>query len=287
MSIFSKCCMMFLMIFSLNVLLAQDIEYSPEFVDSFMVQQTLPDYVEGLTGGLSQEKIFKDQAWDVQQLRTTPSTPSIILLLPIIFLIIIVLKFLFTGFFKSSFSGIVNLNVFLLHYRNKKFSEQLPVFLLFTLRNIVIVLICQYLASIYFQQQSYFNWKHFAIGFLVISVFYILVYLMEYFVFNMIGIADMFRVYFTQYFIITTWVWTPLVLLILLLHLNNIQLDMNIILLLIVLPVFLSALIAVIRSILLWNGMWRDNLIYFFMYLCTFKIIPYLILTKLLDKYWL
>lgn len=287
MSIFSKCVLMVLVIFGMNMLNAQEIEYSPEFVDSFMIQQTLPEYVEGLTGGLSQEKIFKDPSWDVQQLRTVPSMPSIILLLPIILLIIIALKFLFTGFFKSSFSGIVNLNVFQLHYRNKKFSEQLPVLLLFILRNVVIVLICQYLATLYYHQEFYFNWKHFAIGFVVISFFYMLVYLMEYFVFNMIGIADMFRVYFTQYFIITTWVWTPLILLILLLHLNNIQLDMNIILLLIVLPVFLSSLIAIFRSILLWNGMWRDNLIYFFMYLCTFKIIPYLILTKLLDKYWL
>jgi hypothetical protein len=272
---------------SMNYVHAQEVNYSPEFVDTFMIQNTLPAYVEGLTGGLSQEKIFSEKTWDVQQVKTTPSTPSIVLLLPIILLIIIAIKFIFTGFFKSAFSGIVNLNVFQLHYRNKKFSEQFPVLLLFILRNIVIVLICQYLACLYFQQESLFNWKHFIIGFSVISIFYAVVYLMEYFVFNMIGIGEMFRVYFTQYFIITTWIWTPLILIILLLHINNIQLDTNITLLIFVIPILISAIIAVIRSVLLWNGMWRDNLIYFFMYLCTFKIIPYLILTKLLEKYWL
>lgn len=287
MSIFSKTLAVMLIVLAASAVSAQDVEYNPEFVDSFMIQNTQPVYVEGMAHQLSQNTIFSEDVYDVQQLKAHRSTPSIIFTLPVIFLIIIMLKFLFTGFFKSSFSGIVNMNVFQLHYRNKKFSEHLPLLLLFILRNIFIIIICQYLAFLHFQQEYYFNWKHFAIGFVVISIFYSLVYLMEYFVQNMIGIGEMFRMYFTQFFIITTWLWVPLIAVILLLYLNNIQLETNIIVAILILPVFLSSVIAVLRSVLLWNGAWRDNLIYFFMYLCTFKIIPYLLLAKFLKEYWL
>lgn len=287
MSIFFKYLIVLFALFNAYCLQAQEVVYSPEFVDTFMIQNTQAEYVEGLSNQLSQNTINADGNWDVQHLKKQVSTPSIVLLLPIIILIIIIQKFLFTGFFKSTFSGIVNMNVFQLHYRNKKFSEQIPLILLFILRNIAVVLICQYLAYLYFDQSKYLNWNHFLVGFLVINIFYISVYLLEYFVFNMVGVGDMFRVYITQYFTITTWVWIPLVLLALLLYLNNIQLDINVILLLVVFPALLSAIFAIIRSILLWNGMWRDKLIYFFMYLCTFKIIPYLILTKIIEQFWL
>lgn len=266
---------------------AQEVTYSPEFVDTFLIQNTQDLQISQITENVSDTKLNTQPVWDVQNLKISRSAPSVVLILPIIILLIIIIKFLFKSFYSSSLSAIVNGKVFQLHYRNKKFSDIIPLFFLFILRNIVMVIICQYLIFTAFNDNAYLNMRFFLTGFFLMSFFYTLLYAAEFFVQSVIGVSNIYKMYITQYYLITTWCWLPLIGVILILYLNGIHLSLDLIGLFLIIPLLIFAFWAIIRSIILWNGAWRDNLIYFFIYLCTFKIIPYLIIAKYIQDFWL
>lgn len=288
MSIFSKVrsCLFLVILMCYSWSYAQEVTYSPEFVDTFLIQNTQDVQMSQITENVSDSKLTTQPVWDVQNLKVGHSTPAVILMLPVIVLLIIIIKFLFKSFYSSSLSAIVNGKVFQLHYRNKKFSDIIPVFFLFILRNIVMVIICQYLIFMALKNNAYLSLRYFLTGFLMISVFYTILYAAEFFVQSVIGVGNNYRMYFTQYYLITAWCWLPLVGVILVLYLNGIHLSLDLLGLFLIIPVLISAFLAIIRSIMLWNGAWRDNLIYFFIYLCTFKIIPYLIIVKFIKDFW-
>lgn len=265
---------------------AQNVSYSPEFVDSFLIQNTQDVQMQQITENVSDSKLNIQPVWDVQSLKVSHSTPAVILLLPVIVLLIIMIKFLFKSFYSSSLSAIVNGKVFQLHYRNKKFSDIIPLLFLFILRNIVMVIICQYLVFMALKDTAYLSLTYFLTGFVLFSLFYIVLYVAEFFVQSIIGVSNIYRMYFTQYYLITAWSWLPLIGVILVLYLNGIHLSIDLIGLFLIIPLLIFAFLAIIRSVMLWNGAWRDNLIYFFIYLCTFKIIPYLIIVKLIKDFW-
>ena len=118
-------------------------------------------------------------------------------------------------------------------------------------------------------------------------LFYAIKIVIEFFIHNIIGSGSYFRIYFTQHYLLTLWLSLPVLGLILIMYLNNIDLTMNLILLVFIMPLAFIALFSTIRSLMLWNGAWKHYLLYFFIYLCTFKIIPYLIITKLASSFWL
>lgn len=287
MSIFSKMKFIFILLLLLNItsVFAEDVSYSPEFVDTFLIQNSQNSQVSEIVDNVSDSKLNEKSVWDVQHLREKRTTPSLILILPVIVLLMIIMKYIFRGFFNTSMSSIANGKVFQLHYRNKKYSEPIPLFILFLLRNIALVMLCQYIVYVYLNDGVYLGLKYFGIGFVLITTFFSLLYLIEFIVQTAIGVGGIFRMYFTQYYLITTWSWMPLIAIILVIHLNGIHIGFNVIALLLAVPVLLFSILAIIRSIILLNTAWRDNLIYFFMYLCTFKIIPYLILLKIIKDF--
>jgi hypothetical protein len=61
---------------------------------------------------------------------------------------------------------------------------------------------------------------------------------------------------------------------------------MNLVLIFFMIPITIISVFSTIRSLMLWNGAWKHYLIYFFIYLCTFKIIPYLIIAKFASIFW-
>ncbi len=276
---------MLMLLMGITSVYAQEVTYSPEFVDSFMVQNSQDTQVSEIVDQVAGTGVSEKSVWDVQHLREKRTMPSLILMLPVVVFLIIIMKYLFKSFFNTSMSSIVNGKVFQLHYRNKKYSEPIPLFILFLLRNIVTVMLCQYLVYVYSNDSSFLGIKYFGIGFILITAFFSILYFIEYLVQNAIGVGEVFRMYFTQYYLITTWSWSPLILIILVMHLNGIHLGYNIITLILAVPVLFFSFLAIVRSIILLNGAWRDNLIYFFMYLCTFKIIPYLIILKVINDF--
>lgn len=283
---FRKLCFLLLLFISGQNTFAQKIEYNPVFVDTFLVKNseeiTLRNYIQKN----DVTNISSNSIWDVQQLKEATHLSSLIIITPLILLFLIILKFIFTNFFESSLLGLFNDKIFQLQYRNKKFSEILPLILIFIIRNTIIVLILQYLLSILLKQIKFLNIQTFLILFLITNLFFAIKVIAEYFIQNIIGIGSNFRIYFTQHYLITLWLSIPILTIILIMYLNSIELTMNLVLIFFMIPITIISVFSTIRSLMLWNGAWKHYLIYFFIYLCTFKIIPYLIIAKFASIFW-
>ena len=279
---------MYLLLIALLPLVAhaQPVEYSPEFVDTFLVQTADTEQVASVLDDLDMNAMSEAPEWDVQHLRARQYFPSLLVFIPVVLLLIILLKFSYKNFFLASLSGIVNDKVFHLHYRGKKFSENLPVVFFYLIRLMVITMIVQYCFYYFLNDNRFISLRYFLLSFVIVFTFYALKNLSEWLIQGMIGTGEAFRMYFVQQTLITGWLWLPALLAVLVLYLNNVKLPANWMLGIVVLPVLFSSIFAVIRGLLLWKAGWRDNFIYFFIYLCTFKFIPYLVLAKWVSNHW-
>lgn len=284
---FKNICLLLLVYCCSSYVIAQEKEYNPVFVDTFLIQNSQEATLQEITQKNDVSSISSNPLWDVQQLKEKTHLTSLVLITPILIFLLIILKFVFHNFFQSSLLGLFNDKTFQLQYRNKKFSEILPLILIFILRNSTIVLILQFLLSVILKRNQYLSIKTFLFLFLIANVFFAFKLVAEYFVQNVIQSGSIFRVYFTQHYLISLWLTLPFLALILIMYLNSIELTMNLVLLFFMIPFAIISLFSTIRSLMLWNGAWKQYFIYFFIYLCTFKILPYLIIAKFASAIWL
>ncbi|HUH74363.1 MAG TPA: DUF4271 domain-containing protein [Chitinophagales bacterium] len=284
---FKNICLLLLVYCCSSYVIAQEKEYNPVFVDTFLIQTSQEATLQEITQKNDVSSISSNPLWDVQQLKEKTHLTSLVLITPILIFLLIILKFVFNNFFQSSLLGLFNDKTFQLQYRNKKFSEILPLILIFILRNSTIVLILQFLLSVILKRNQYLSIKTFLFLFLIANVFFAFKLVAEYFVQNVIQSGSIFRVYFTQHYLISLWLTLPFLALILIMYLNSIELTMNLVLLFFMIPFAIISLFSTIRSLMLWNGAWKQYFIYFFIYLCTFKILPYLIIAKFASAIWL
>ncbi|MCO5231294.1 MAG: DUF4271 domain-containing protein [Chitinophagales bacterium] len=271
----------------LNNVSAQNREYSPEFVDSFLIQNSNNEAVSNIVVNIENDRVDDAPIWDVQQLKRQINNPSMLLGIPLILILLLFLKFGFKDFYHSSFLGLFNDKVFQLRYRNMRVSELIPILLVFLIRSIVLVIVCQYFLYYYLGAKIYLSNEYMLIGIGLAIIFFALKYLLEYIVMSIVGVSDRFKIYFTQHFIINTWLILPFAIIILVAYLNAFRFNSQSIIIIFVVPTLIIFTFSTIRAMILWKGQWKDYLIYFFMYLCTFKIIPYLILIKIVKEFWL
>lgn len=286
MSIFFKKIGMFIgFICLLQTVFAQEMDYNPVFLDTFLVQNAQEASVQDILHKNEAVSVSPKLFWDVQQLRERNHLSALVIVTPIILLLLIILKFIFNNFFQSSLLGLFNRKAFELQYFNKKFSEFFPLVLIFIIRNSTIVLILQFLLSFFLEKKSLMSIKTFAILFILTNLFYAIKVFVEYIMQNIIGSGNYFRMYFTQHYLLTLWLSLPILGLILIIYLNSIELTLSLMLVFFLIPFASIAIFSLIRSLMLWNGAWKHYLIYFFIYLCTFKIIPYLIIAKFASTF--
>ncbi|MCO5234411.1 MAG: DUF4271 domain-containing protein [Chitinophagales bacterium] len=289
MSIFSKIKYFYLLLvlFSVSYSHAQDKDYSPEFVDSFLIQNSHDAEISDIVGKIDHAKVRENTIWDVQKLKKERSSPAMLLGIPIIIILLLFLKFGFKDFYLSCFSGLLNDKVFQLRYRNMRVSELLPILLVFLIRSIALVLIGQFFLYHLLGEKIFLSVESMIVGIAFTTLFFSVKYFLEYLSMSIIGVSDKFKIYFTQHFILNTWLILPFILVILVVYLNSFHLNSQIITFVFILPIAIIFGFSIIRAMILWKGVWKDYLIYFFMYLCTFKIIPYLILMKIVQDFWL
>lgn len=288
MSIFFKAKVYLLVLFVISYSLADahEIEYNPATVDSVLVNHTDDVELESQIQLLEYDYIVKSPQWDIQQLKQEGPMSSLPLSLFIIVMIIVMIKIFYKDFYNSILTGIVNARIFQLDYSNKKYSKNFPLVLQFILKCALITFVGQYIVYVYTDGESYMDLKYFAGGMLLVMALFLTIYLAEYIVLKAIGIGDFFRIYFSQYNLITTWTWLPLFIFSYVFYLNDIHIEFNTLSMISIFSVFIFATLGAFRSLLISNGVLRNHLIYFFMYICTFKIVPYLLILKFIDGFW-
>ncbi len=266
---------------------AQENNYNPIFVDTFLIQNSQEASIQAIAKKNEAANISSKPIWDIQKLKERNHVASMVVIIPIILLLLIILKFIFANFFKSSMLGLFNRKVFEFQYSNKKFSEILPLILIFLIRNATFVLILQFILSLILKRTQLLNLQTFLFLLVITNIFFTIKVIAEFIIQNILGSGSYFRMYFTQHYLLTLWLSLPILALILIMYLNSIELTMSWILAILLIPISVIALFSTIRSLMLWNGAWKHYLIYFFIYLCTFKIIPYLIIVKFASIFWL
>ena len=285
MSIFSKLAIIFVCfaLLSFNPIKASEASYNPISVDTFLVQNAQQTEINEHIQSLSDTVLGKIQVWDIQNLKTDLKSPAIIWVFPLMLILWLIIKNYFKIFYNNILPGISSARSFQLSYQNKMYSDLLPLLILFLIRNMGFVVVVQFLMTAVTGSLRYLSTSVFLLGFILMTIFYIMTYFLEYIVQNAIGYSGRFRMYITQYLLITTWVVFPIIIILLIINLNKIDIRPIYLIMLVMFPLIITASFAIFRSIFARNEWRGGNLIYFFMYLCTFKLFPYLILVKYLK----
>lgn len=260
--------------------------YNPILVDS-MLKEKMSDTIIAEIHTISDVfSIAENSAMDVQSLKKEQELSSLYVVTVIILLLIVVLKFSYNNFFQSGILSLANEKIFLLHFRGKKFSKAPALIFLFLIRTSVPTLILQY--GIYYKtgNKEVIAMSYFLMIFAFFVIFSLVRIAAESLVQSLAGQSKVFNPYFTQHLLITSWLWLPSVLLILLLHVNKVDISVRWYTVLVLAPVVLASLFSTLRALFIWGSVWRDYLLYFFAYLCTFKILPYFIAAKWLMDNW-
>jgi hypothetical protein len=264
----------------------QTFEYNPVLVDSLLVEN-VTDTISTVIHSVSDvSKTGSAVTLDIQSLKPQPSTPSVYIVSTILLFIIIVLKFFFNNFFQSSLLSLPNDKVFMLHFRGNKFSDVIPLLLMYIIKLSVLSIFFQYSALFFLKDLELVSMKYFLIIMVLLAVFYGMRYLIESVTHMMMGSSKLFKPYYVQHQIISTWLWLPSILLVIILFSNAENLSGKLFLTITLIPIAIATLFSLLRSLIIWSVVWRDFLLYFFVYFCTFKILPYLVVAKWVSDNW-
>lgn len=277
-----------------NFSIAQDyytpdsaVAINPTYVDSLYKTAPESQVLDSAATGLSVFRLPDSIKWDVQQLNRSTHIHAVYFATLLILLLFVIIKLGYQEFFFSSLSSLPNGKVFQLYFRSKKFSSVIPLFIFFLIRVVILSIVAVQIVYIltgndhYTKIQFLFMWTG------IISGFYFLRYIIEYVVTEVIGVGSVFKQYLTEYTIITGWVWLPILILSILAGSNSFEYTPRLFFILLGLILVLGSTFAHIRSIEISTLRNISFLIHFFIYFCTFKILPYLILVKWLSKNWI
>lgn len=263
------------------------IAINPTYVDSLYQAAKGSQQLDSVASDLSVFRIPTAIKWDVQQLNKLAHIHSVYFATLLILLLFVIIKLGYQEFFFSSLSALPNGKVFQLYFRSKKFSSTLPLLMFFLVRVILLSLIA--VQIVYFltgndhftKIQFFFMWTG------IITGFYVLRYIAEFIVTAVIGVSPVFKQYLTEYTIITAWVWLPVLVLLILAGSNTFDDLPRLFFILLAFILIIGSTFAHIRSIEISTLRNIPFLIHFFIYFCTFKILPYMILVKWLSKNWI
>jgi hypothetical protein len=275
-----------LLFINIDVLYGQTIEYNPGLVDSLLMEHVSDTVAASIQSVSDVASADPNVTLDIQSLKPQPSTPSVYIVSTILLFIIIILKFFFNNFFQSSLLSLPNEKVFMLHFRGNKFSEVVPLVLMFFVKLSVLSILLQYTTLFFLKDQAYVSMKYFLLILTLVTLFYGLRFMIESVTHLMMGSSKLFKPYYVQHQIISTWLWLPSVLLVIILYSNAETMSGRTFLIISITPIIIATLFSFLRSMIIWSVVWRDFLLYFFVYFCTFKILPYLVVAKWVSDNW-
>lgn len=174
----------------------------------------------------------------------------------------------------------------MLHFRGNKFSEVIPLVLMYVIKLSVLSIFLQYTALFFLKDDAFVSMKYFLLILTLLTLFYGLRFLIESVTHFMMGSSKMFKSYYVQHQIISTWLWLPSILLVIILYSNVATMSGKSFFIITITPIIIASLFSFLRSLIIWSVVWRDFLLYFFVYFCTFKILPYLVVAKWVSDNW-
>jgi hypothetical protein len=287
-SIYSDVAKLLLIVFltASSALNATDRNFDPGFVDSILMAQNQVDIQAGDILQIQSTAVTASKVWDLQAVNPPAYFASIYLVILVILLLFVVLKFFYRNFFEAGLLGLPNDKVFLLHHRGNKFTDNFPWLAFFFLRLILITIAIQYGVYFFTGKPEAAGLTYFGIWMVVVASFYLLRFAAEWMVQSAMGLSKQFKVYYMQHLLITGWLWLPAIGIILILFVNIDRISMPLYAGIVAGLFITVGLFSLLRSLLLWSSELRSHLVYFFIYFCTFKILPYALALKWISDKW-
>ncbi|MCO5247576.1 MAG: DUF4271 domain-containing protein [Chitinophagales bacterium] len=283
MSIFFKKLLLVWIVACSSLTMSAKMEFSPAFQDSFVVNNSSATQIELIHSRVNGVNIIENPQWDVQQIKIKQPLHYEAFIMLSIAIIFIILKFLYPTYLKNNIESIVKFKNFETLYKSRKYTDLLPITLLFIVRSLSLTAIIFYITDSLSHTFKFSTLFEFVNLFVVINIFFLCISFLEFFTQAVLGMEQLFKPYFTQYIIITTWFWLLISLIFLILSINGFLISKTVILYISGISVTLLTLMAVYRSKKLGNDEVDINFISFILYICTFKIIPYLLILKYLS----
>lgn len=258
----------------------------PYYVDSLLKAAPNSYYLDSTTKNFSAERILPTPDWDIQHLKKPQHVNAIYWGTLIILLLLGLIKLGYQNFFYSSLSSIANSKVFQLYFRTKKLAGFIPLFFFFLIKILTLSLLSMKLASLFTGNSIFVSARFFAFSSGLICGFYMLRYFMEYVVNLILGTSQIFRQYLVEYTLITTWLWLLIVPVILVFSGAFSDVNKQTVPLFFMIILFAGSGYAHLRSMAITGTKNIAFFLHFFIYFCTFKILPYLVIAKWLSNHW-
>ncbi len=198
----------------------------------------------------------------------------------ILLLLLVFIRVMFDDFFHAILEGVTSKKKFYIFYKSKKYDSLLAVFLIYLFKIAILALVV-YIGINYFQKDDFttFHLKIFFNIWALLSIFFITKNVTEY-IFNwVIGTLDIFNASFLSS-LFAEFILSVLLLIVFMVYIYNTHISYGFMLTVLVLSVSVYVVFNIIRSYQLISNRLVNYKLHFFLYICAFKIIPFLILTK-------
>lgn len=217
----------------------------------------------------------------IVQTQKHPVKSLVFLYVTTVFLLLLVfIRVMFDDFFYSVLEGLTSKKKFYIFYKSKKYDSVLAILLIY-IYIISILSLVVYIGINYFQKDDFINF-HLKIFFniwILLSTFFIVKNTIEYLFNRVIGTLDIFNASFLSN-LFAEFLLSIFLLIVFIVYIYNSNVLYSFMLTILVLSVSVYLVFNIIRSYQLISNMRINHKLHFFLYICAFKIIPFLILVK-------
>lgn len=216
----------------------------------------------------------------IQQQKQPDSSLIFLYITEGILVLIVFFKVIFDDFFIALLNGILSFKKFIIYYKSKKYDSFFALLLIYLLK-IVILSIITYIGLEYFKADGFsvFHATNYLKILLTLSLFFMIKNIIEY-VFNwVIGTQETYQAYFLQS-LFAEFLLSLVLLIIFLIYIYNAQVSYQLMMVLLVISVLTYLLFNIIRSYQLIGSSKIIYKLHFFLYICAFKVLPFLVLVK-------
>lgn len=198
----------------------------------------------------------------------------------VLFTLLAIVRVVFHDFFKAALEGLFSMKQFLIFYKTKKYDSLFAILSAYIFKLTLLSLVV-YIGINYFKKDDFTNFhlKYFLDICLLLGVFFSVKNFIEY-VFNLlIGVQETYVAFFLQN-LFSEFILSIFLFIVFLIYIYNTHVSYNLMHTIIVFSLIAYIVFNTIRSYQLINSIRINYKLHFFMYICAFKVLPFLILVK-------
>lgn len=217
----------------------------------------------------------------IMQEQKHPKRSSVFLYMTaVILFLLVLLRVIFDDFAHSLLEGLLSMKKFFIFYKTKKYDSFLAVLSVYVFKVTLLSLVV-YIGLNYFQQDDFtvFHLNVFLDILVLLGIFFTAKNMVE-FIFNwVIGMQETFNAFFLQN-LFAEFMLSLVLLVVFLIYIYNTHVSYGLMLALLIASLGIYVVFNIVRSYQLIGNSRINYKLHFFLYICAFKILPFLILVK-------